>query len=691
MIDILECTMRDASYPISYQFTAEDTAIVVAGLYHAGFTRIEIGHGLGLGASCEKFGFAAASDEEYIAAASSVLPQKIFGVFAIPGIASLKDIDLIAKYKGGFVRIGTNVCDTNEAESFIKKSKNLGLEVSCNLMKTYSASIKDVVERSLQLQSWGADIIAVVDSAGGMMTVNVIDYVKALVSAGVNKVGFHGHNNLQLAVANSLAAIGAGATIIDGTLRGLGRSSGNAQTEALVMCMERLGHKTGIDIYKMLDISENYIAPLARGRGSDNIELVSGYSLFHSSYIPILEKVAKSQNVDIRSLILAVGDGNGNVINEETVTKVSSELKESMTNNSNELVKETITLFEKTYHSKVSKNAVENVEAILFNELSSISRKTGKTSVLTITLGEDFAKTNPFIRWSDNKLIGNIEINEKTYLKEIIKNIDGKIDFILIDECLVNNFSEFQNCKSSLIPFSESNVLVLALDAFLNVSKFVSQNTKFVINGINSTSVAFAEILIRKKYNISIYERSESKLNSMMIFFTEFLKINSLEKTVTVNAVNPDSSYDIIISFTNDISDPIVMKILNNLSKDGVAIDASKRSFSSEFIHVSREKNIQLYRLDMRAALAAEVSLRIETNNLVKNVMGKSIINGFPVLAGGVIGPKGSIIIDSITSPRNILGVADGNGNILNNDEEKEFSNNIKGVKNYILTRRMIK
>jgi len=282
MIEILECTLRDASYPIAYQFTAEDTALIAAGLYQSGFTRIEIGHGLGLRASGIKYGFAAATDEQYLSAASCVLPQRIFGVFAIPGIAELDDVDLVAKFGGGFIRVGTDVNRTELAESFIKRGKDQGLEVSSNLMKTYMASPTEVVERSLQLQEWGADIVAVVDSAGGMLPESLREYISSLIEAGVKKVGFHGHNNLQLAVANTLTAIEAGATVVDSTLRGLGRSSGNAQTEALVMCLHRLGYKTGIDIFQTMDISEKIIAPLARGRGSDNIEVASGYSLFHS-------------------------------------------------------------------------------------------------------------------------------------------------------------------------------------------------------------------------------------------------------------------------------------------------------------------------------------------------------------------------------------------------------------------------
>lgn len=137
-VQILDCTLRDASYPIAYQFTAEDTAVIAAGLEDAGFRRIEIGHGLGLGASGSQYGLAAATDEEYLCSAASVLTRAKFGVFMIPGIASRSHLELAAKHKVGFIRVGTNVNESEDAESFIKFGKDHGMEVSANLMKTYA-------------------------------------------------------------------------------------------------------------------------------------------------------------------------------------------------------------------------------------------------------------------------------------------------------------------------------------------------------------------------------------------------------------------------------------------------------------------------------------------------------------------------------------------------------------------------
>ena len=681
MIEILECTLRDASYPISYQFTAEDTSLLTYGLYKAGFSRIEIGHGLGLGASGKKYGFAAATDIEYASAAASVLPKGVFGFFAIPGIASLKSIDIVAKYNGGFIRVGTDVGDTLMAESYIKHAKDLGLEVSSNLMKTYSSSVSEVVERSLQLQEWGADIISVVDSAGGMMGDSVAEYISGMVNAGVNKVGFHGHNNLQLAVSNAIIAINNGAKIVDSTLRGMGRSSGNAQTEALVLCLEKMGHKTGIDIISMLDISEKLIAPLSQGRGSNNIEVVSGFSLFHSGYQELTERIAKKYNLDIRKLIIEISDGNGEVISENYIENIAQKLvnESSIISNSNTY---SIDEFEKQINVNTSNpNTIIDVA----DELSSWSKKSGSKSIFTISKGKSEIYENPFIRTSNGIVISNIEIKSNELLNEIISNIYDKVNYIFIDEQLCNNLSELSvNYIQKLSIFSESNSLILALDAFLKRIDKCNSILNYGIFGINSISLQFLQILA--KHNKSIFIESDNNnnddnlitsMNNILSQIPDFSKSN-LEK------ISNKRDLDIIITF--EMSEKKLIEIIkNNLDNLKFVIDASRYSLSKKTLETLKQKNIEVYRLDMRAALISEVLLRLETINLVENVCGIDIIDKVRVVAGGQIGTEGDIIVDSIKSPRRVIGIADGLGGVFSEPNNQLHLDDLHKVKNHIL------
>src|SRR3989338_816124 len=241
-IEILDCTLRDGSYAIDYQFTAEDTAVIVAGLESAGVRLIEIGHGLGLGASKAGCGVAAATDEEYLRAAQETAKKAKYGMFCIPGIAQLKDLDLAAQYKMDFVRIGTNVNEVERGERFIKKAKDLGMLVSCNLMKSYAVTPKEFGQYVKKASRYGADVICVVDSAGGMLPADVREYVQIVKSETAAAAGFHGHDNLCLAVANSLEAVKAGASIVDTSLQGMGRSAGNAQTAILGILLKKTGY-----------------------------------------------------------------------------------------------------------------------------------------------------------------------------------------------------------------------------------------------------------------------------------------------------------------------------------------------------------------------------------------------------------------------------------------------------------------
>ncbi len=685
MIEILECTLRDASYPISYQFTAEDTALIAAGLYQAGFKRIEIGHGLGLRASGVKYGFAAASDEEYLAAAATVVPKGIIGFFAIPGIAELEDIDLLTKYGAGFVRIGTDVNKTNEARDFIKKAKDLGLEVSANLMKTYICSPEEVAERSLQLQEWGADIIAVIDSAGGMLPDSVKGYVSKLVKSGINKVGFHGHNNIQLALANTLAAVEAGATIVDSTLRGLGRSSGNAQTEALVMCLEKMGYNTGVDIYQTLDISEKIIAPIARGRGSDNIELVSGHSLFHSGYLPLVEKIAAHQEVDTRKLIMAVGDGGGKEINEASISAKAQELKQNVPSDGlNNNIKEAIARFQKKFMSE--KYFESNISSLL-SDMNVLAKKSGKTSALTITLTqEDKTETNaiPFIRVSNNLIIGNIELIVSE-VEEVLKKADGLVDYLLLDDSLASRFSNIALTNTPIIQYSENNAYINAVNAYID-SLGSSTDKTFVICGITYVSSIIAEHLLSRGMTIVILDNESQKVqqknSSLRMRISNFNEANdSIKKLHEVEQI------DGVIGFTS--SSVATKDLVSKFHKKTFIVDVYVGSFPDDFLRQVHSLHLPVYRIDMRAGLAAEVILRLETRNLINNVFGKVFYDGVAVVAGGLIGDVGTVVLDSLSNPSKVLGIADGKGGLLPLSQQSSYSDVISQVNHNLLLNKL--
>lgn len=328
-VNILETTLRDGSYAINFQFTASDTAIIAAQLEKVGFEYIEIGHGVGLGASKKGKGEAAETDIAYMEAAAEALKKAKYGMFCIPGIASLDDIDVAAEHGMRFIRIGTNVTEVEESKPYIERAKRHNFFVGANFMKSYTMEPKEFAQKARLSQKFGADILYVVDSAGGMLADEMESYFQAVKDACDIPLGYHGHNNLGCAVAHSLRAVELGASMIDGSLQGLGRSAGNAPTEILVVALKRMGINIDIDPLAVMDLSENYIKPLIHKCGWDSIDVVTGYAQFHSSYMGVIKKYASKYQIDPRKLIIAVCERDKINAPEGLVEEVAKRISET--------------------------------------------------------------------------------------------------------------------------------------------------------------------------------------------------------------------------------------------------------------------------------------------------------------------------------------------------------------------------
>jgi 4-hydroxy 2-oxovalerate aldolase len=307
-VQILDCTLRDGSYVVRQQFTAADTARICAALEAGGVREIEIGHGFGLGASGPRLGVATATDKEYLVAAARTLLKARFGMFYIPGVASTAHLDMAREHGMHFVRIGTNVHQYQAARPHIEHARRIGLQVSYNAMKSYLAGPAELLAAIRDTVAWGAQAAYVVDSAGTLMPAEVKAYVRMLAGELDAPIGFHGHNNLMLANANCLAAWEEGATLFDGTLQGIGRSGGNAQTEILALTFEKMNVKTGLDVRYLLEAGERLVRPLmgSDGGGATSLNVVIGMAAFHSSHLDRVSAAAERFGVDLKDLIVAV-------------------------------------------------------------------------------------------------------------------------------------------------------------------------------------------------------------------------------------------------------------------------------------------------------------------------------------------------------------------------------------------------
>jgi len=301
---LLECTLRDGSYVIDFQFTAADTRRIASELDRLGFPLVEVGHGVGIGAS-DSVRPAAATDAEYAVAAREGVQRGKWGMFAIPGIASPAGLRAMADEGMDFVRIGVDAFALSEGLEYVAEARRLGLLVFVNFMKSYVLSPEELGGRARQAEEAGADFVYLVDSAGGMLPEDVRAYTRAMRSTCSRAgLGYHGHDNLGLAVSNSLIALEEGLTLIDCTMQGMGRSSGNASSERLVAILARLGDDR-YDVAEVLRTGEREIRPRLPIAGSAGLDTYSGFTQFHSSYMPTLLATARECRVDPYRLMLA--------------------------------------------------------------------------------------------------------------------------------------------------------------------------------------------------------------------------------------------------------------------------------------------------------------------------------------------------------------------------------------------------
>lgn len=303
--NVLECTLRDGSYAIDFQFTVADTESLGHALDQAGFPYIEVGHGIGLGASELGRNVAAASDLEYMQAAARSITRGKWGMFCIPGIANLDHVRMAADHGMDFIRVGTNVTEVDSSAPFIALARDRGIEVYANFMKSYALSSEEFGCLAARSADFGASMVYLVDSSGGMLPNEVRSYLQATRSEapGVD-LGFHGHNNLGLAVANSLVCAEEGVAMVDTSLQGFGRSAGNTPTEQFISALVRSGCEPGIDPIEVMHLGETIIRPLIERRGLSSLDIAAGLAQFHSSYMPAVLSVAKRYRIDPRALII---------------------------------------------------------------------------------------------------------------------------------------------------------------------------------------------------------------------------------------------------------------------------------------------------------------------------------------------------------------------------------------------------
>lgn len=304
-----DSTLRDGSHAIKHQLTKQNIEDYCKIVDEAGLYCILVGHGNGLGASSLQVGLSKLSDEEMISVARKNLQRTKLGVFLIPGFGTIENnIKPAIKMGVDVFCVASHCSEADVTKQHIEYLKKENKEVYGILMMYHMVSKEKILEEAQKMQSYGAKGIILMDSAGASTPEMVEKTISLLVNNLEIKVGFHPHNNLGLAVSNAYIALKNGATIIDGTVRAFGAGAGNCQLEALLALLEKENIKTGVDLFKVLDVSDNVVKKMLEvDKGITSLSIVSGMTGVFSSFIPHVVRAAERFEVDPKEIIIELG------------------------------------------------------------------------------------------------------------------------------------------------------------------------------------------------------------------------------------------------------------------------------------------------------------------------------------------------------------------------------------------------
>ena len=307
-LNILDVSLRDGSHSVRHAFTVDQVRAAAKGLNAAGVRYFEVSHGDGLGGSSLQYGLSATDELKLIEAAAAECTASEVAVLLIPGIGTKGDLQAAAQLGAKMVRVATHVTEADVAAQHIQLGRELGLKTAGFLMMSHMAPVEKVVEQAKLFESYGAEIVYVTDSAGAMLPKDVTERIDVLKQTLQCEIGFHAHNNLSMAMANTVAAVEAGATFIDGSMRALGAGAGNTQTEVMAAVLEKMGYETGIDLYKLIDAANNTIAPIMQQpQEITGGSLVLGYEGVYSSFLLHAQKAAQQFGVEERDILKEIG------------------------------------------------------------------------------------------------------------------------------------------------------------------------------------------------------------------------------------------------------------------------------------------------------------------------------------------------------------------------------------------------
>ena len=310
-ITVHDMCLRDGMHAKRHQITVNEMVKISKAMDEAGIPMIEVTHGDGLGGASVNYGFPAAKDEEYLTAVCKEMKNAKISALLLPGIGTVDHIRMAVDCGISTIRIATHCSEADISQQHLAMARSIdNLDTVGFLMMAHMIEAEELVTQLKMMEDFGAHCVYITDSAGYMLPDDVTSRV-ALARAELKpetELGFHGHHNMAMGVANSVAAVAAGANRIDASLAGLGAGAGNTPLEVFVAVCDRMGIETGIDTFKAMDVAEDLIIPMMdHPVRVDRDALTLGYSGVYSSFLLFAKRSAKKYNLSTRDILVELG------------------------------------------------------------------------------------------------------------------------------------------------------------------------------------------------------------------------------------------------------------------------------------------------------------------------------------------------------------------------------------------------
>ena len=309
-VTVHDMTLRDGMHPKRHQMTLEQMKNVAVGLDEAGVPLIEVTHGDGLGGSSVNYGFPAHSDEEYLSTVIPLMKNAKVSALLLPGIGTVDHLRMAKDFGVHTIRVATHCTEADVSEQHISMARQWDMDTVGFLMMAHMNTPEGLVTQAKLMESYGANCIYVTDSAGYMLPDDVKVRLEAVRAAlkPETELGFHGHHNLAMGIANSLAAVEAGANRIDAAAAGLGAGAGNTPMEVFIAVCDRMGIETGVDVFKIQDVAEDIVVPMMDHIiRVDRDSLTLGYAGVYSSFLLFAKRAEKKYGIPARELLVELG------------------------------------------------------------------------------------------------------------------------------------------------------------------------------------------------------------------------------------------------------------------------------------------------------------------------------------------------------------------------------------------------